>query len=230
MNRPFSQRKSKPASPAEKVAKLVEGVEKEPVVRESMIAKVSGKKGRIEAASQQHVDVRRLRRRRPSGSSEESRRVATVAFKPNILQRINPYTWTTIFMALMVGVESFRLLPTSISSVRNLCPVLLCAGILMVLWTRSVRRKEGVSSRFFEVPNTLVTSGPYALSRHPEYLGLMMICASVFSYYATLLPFIIFILYTQFMARVFVNQEEKVLAARFKVGWLRYQEDTHRWL
>ena len=230
MNRPSSQRKPKSALPAGKVAKLVESVE-EPVVRESMTAKVSGEKGQIEATSQKHVDVRRLRKRRPSGSNEESHRVAVAAFKPNILQRINPYTWTTVFMVVMVGVEeTFRLLPTSISSVRYLCPVLFCAGILMVLWTRSMRRKEGVSSRFFEVPNTLVTSGPYALSRHPEYLGLMMICASVFSYYATLLPFIIFILYTQFMARVFVNQEEKVLAARFKVGWLRYQEDTHRWL
>ncbi|MFF1828364.1 methyltransferase family protein [Paenarthrobacter sp. NPDC058040] len=56
---------------------------------------------------------------------------------------------------------------------------LILAGTGMTAWAVVERRRHTVGSFALGHPEELVTSGPYALSRHPMYLGWWMIHAGV---------------------------------------------------
>ena len=48
---------------------------------------------------------------------------------------------------------------------------LMVAGCAFISWALSERRRHAVNGFDLERPPTLVTTGPYALSRHPMYVG-----------------------------------------------------------
>jgi hypothetical protein len=97
-------------------------------------------------------------------------------------------------------------------------------GLWFVLWGRLALGKNyfvstGMGAQLFN-DQQLVTSGPYALVRHPMYLGLM--CASFGSlllYHTwTSLLFAVFAPFIILRAR----REEKVMAEEFGNGWHEY--------
>ncbi|MHA6694239.1 methyltransferase family protein [Homoserinimonas sp. A520] len=54
-------------------------------------------------------------------------------------------------------------------------PGLMVAGCAFISWALSERRRHAVDGFDLERPPTLVTTGPYALSRHPMYVGWWLI-------------------------------------------------------
>ncbi|MFC8039558.1 methyltransferase family protein [Paenarthrobacter sp. NPDC057355] len=106
---------------------------------------------------------------------------------------------------------------------------LILAGMVMTAWAVVERRQHTVGSFALGRPETLVTSGPYAVSRHPMYLGWWMIHAGVAilngSYWAlATLP-----------AGVLVEHlgalwEEKMLQQEFGEPYLEYMKDVPRYV
>ncbi|MGP0225227.1 methyltransferase family protein [Paenarthrobacter sp. NCHU4564] len=76
-----------------------------------------------------------------------------------------------------------RVLPTPITPVRGtrkvVGTILLLTGTGVTAWAVVERRRHTVGTFALGRPEELVTSGPYALSRHPMYLGWWMIHAGV---------------------------------------------------
>jgi protein-S-isoprenylcysteine O-methyltransferase Ste14 len=97
-------------------------------------------------------------------------------------------------------------------------------GLGLVLWGRLALGREyfvstGLGAQLF-AGHRLVTGGPYAIVRHPMYLGLLLGALGGLLLYQTwtMAAFLIFAPFTLLRAR----REEKVLAASFGEEWQAY--------
>jgi len=52
-------------------------------------------------------------------------------------------------------------------------------GFIMALWSRSLFLKNSTTLQLSEAPTSLVTSGPFRISRNPIYLGMASILLGV---------------------------------------------------
>ena len=82
-------------------------------------------------------------------------------------------------VGLVVGVvlDRFRpaRLPGTRTAHRTAGAPLVAAGCALVVWALAVRRRRTTGGFDLEQPQSLVTTGPYALSRHPMYVGWWLI-------------------------------------------------------
>ena len=103
--------------------------------------------------------------------------------------------------------------------------VVLCAsGIAFAIWARRhIGRNWGMPMSFKEDPE-LVTTGPYAMVRHPIYSGIIAAMAgSVLGVgIAWLAPLVLFCAYFVYSA----STEERLMLERFPTTYLAYMERT----
>ena len=77
---------------------------------------------------------------------------------------------------------------------------------------------------------SLVTTGPYRITRNPGYLGLALLYAGIAALarapwaYVTLVPALIVV------DRAVIAREERYLQRRFGEDYLRYRARVRRWL
>jgi len=97
-------------------------------------------------------------------------------------------------------------------------------GMLFVSWGRLTLGKMYFVSTSFAAPlfahHKLVMHGPFAIVRHPMYLGLMMAAFGSLLIYQTWTT-IVFVLFAPFLL-LRARREEQVLAAEFGEEWLAY--------
>lgn len=77
---------------------------------------------------------------------------------------------------------------------------------------------------------SLITHGPYRLSRNPLYLAFTSLCLSLALFTHSpyfLISGLIFWLITDLYT---IPQEEKFLSEKFKQEWRKYVQQTRRWL
>jgi protein-S-isoprenylcysteine O-methyltransferase Ste14 len=78
--------------------------------------------------------------------------------------------------------------------------------------------------------STLVTSGVYAWTRNPMYLGLAVLLLGWGIHLGTLTPLVLAPLFIPFICRVQILAEEQALQARFGEDYARYCRRVNRWL
>ncbi len=112
----------------------------------------------------------------------------------------------------------------------NLGALLYFPGVGLVLWGRLVLGKQyfvssGLGAQLFE-GHQLVTSGPYALVRHPMYLGILMMAVGGILLYRTwtMLLLLLFCL----ALRVRARREEEALQVAFGQEWSDYTRRVPR--
>lgn len=106
---------------------------------------------------------------------------------------------------------------------------LFLAGSLLVLWARwALGSMYGVSTSFvapLQAQHRLIRHGPYAVVRHPLYLGLWVVLLGALLVYATwTLLVMLVICLAAFYRRA--RREEVALAARFGEEWRVYAAHT----
>ncbi len=82
----------------------------------------------------------------------------------------------------------------------------------------------------FEESSALVTSGAYRISRHPMYLGIVLIVLGIALLLGSLLSFVIVAALAGLLDRRFIAVEERMLAARFGEAWQAYKRRARRWV
>ncbi len=96
-----------------------------------------------------------------------------------------PTTYFIILLLLSIGCDSFfPLLKFIFSPFNYLGFGLIIFGVIINLWTDSLFKQNQTTVKPFEMPNFFVTSGPFKLSRHPMYLGMMSILLGVAIFWA----------------------------------------------
>jgi len=142
-----------------------------------------------------------------------------------------PTTYFIILLLLSIGFHFvFPLLKFIFSPYIYLGFGLIIFGVIINLWTDSLFKKKHTTVKPYEIPNTLVTSGPFKLSRHPMYLGMMSILLGVAIFLGSLITFAFPIIFIIIMEKLFIPLEEKNLEKRFGNQYIDYKKNVRRWI
>jgi len=110
--------------------------------------------------------------------------------------------------------------------------IVALAGLaLMVSAARALRRAQTTLSPLRpHKTSTLVTSGIYARSRNPIYLGLVLALVGLALAMANPLTLVGPLLVGLYLDRFQIRPEEHVLNERLRGAWVNYCDRTRRWL
>lgn len=106
----------------------------------------------------------------------------------------------------------------------------LGAGVVINLAADGLLKRHGTTVKPFQESAALVTSGVYRLSRHPMYLGFVLLVLGVALLLGSLGPFAVPIVLPFVLEVLYVRAEEAMLAARFGEEWAAYRARVRRWL
>jgi protein-S-isoprenylcysteine O-methyltransferase Ste14 len=108
--------------------------------------------------------------------------------------------------------------------------LLVAIGTGLSIWGLATFRGAGTPIRPNRPASTLVTHGPFRLSRNPMYVGLCLVYLGVMllmnsAWIVLFLPFVIATLYL-----TVIRHEERYLAVTFGIAYDEYRRRVRRWL
>ena len=138
-----------------------------------------------------------------------------------------------LFLAIAIMVFFHFLLPGSkvLALPWNLLGFLpLALGIAINLITEKSFKKHETTVKPLEDSTVLITTGVFRLSRHPMYLGFVLILLGIAVLMRSFTPYVVVLLFAIFTDTVFIRYEEKKLEETFGEAWLEYKQEVRRWL
>lgn len=106
---------------------------------------------------------------------------------------------------------------------------LVCAGVGLNAWALAERRRRSAGPFALEHPEELVTTGPYALTRHPMYVGWWLIELGAGTSSGS--AWVLLTLPAQLLLEHrFVVAEEQTLARQFPQTYPAYAEKVPRYI
>lgn len=112
-------------------------------------------------------------------------------------------------------------------SLLGLAPIVI--GTALNLLADRALKTHGTTVKPFERSGHLVTNGVFAISRHPMYLGMVLILGGLAVLLGTLTPFAVVLVFAVFLDFRFVRAEERILAETFGDDWRLYRRRVRRW-
>ncbi|MBD3180176.1 MAG: DUF1295 domain-containing protein [Candidatus Latescibacteria bacterium] len=110
----------------------------------------------------------------------------------------------------------------------GLIPLVL--GGVMNLSADSSFKRSGTTVKPFERSTTLVTGGVFRISRHPMYLGFILIILGIAILLGSISPYLVAILFAIFLELVFIREEERMLKLQFGNEWEKYSARVRKWI
>ena len=106
----------------------------------------------------------------------------------------------------------------------------LVIGIILNLVADGVFKKLGTTVKPFEESTALITTGVFRISRHPMYVGMVLILIGIAVLMGSLTPSAVIPVFAVLMEIVFIRVEERMLEEKFSEAWLVYKEKVRRWI
>jgi protein-S-isoprenylcysteine O-methyltransferase Ste14 len=106
----------------------------------------------------------------------------------------------------------------------------LVAGIALNILADRAFHQAGTTVKPFQESTALITDGVFRVSRHPMYLGFVLILVGVAILLGSLTPWVIIPIFAALMEVVFIRIEERMLAEKFGPTWTAYKEKVRRWI
>lgn len=106
---------------------------------------------------------------------------------------------------------------------------LLLGGYLNLIADAAFKREQ-TTVKPFEKSTSLVVTGAFQISRHPMYLGMVLILLGIAIISGTLTPLIVVAVFGILMELVFVRIEEKMLEDQFGATWVAYKKKVRKWV
>jgi protein-S-isoprenylcysteine O-methyltransferase Ste14 len=82
----------------------------------------------------------------------------------------------------------------------------------------------------YEQPAQLLISGPFRISRHPMYLGMVLLLLGVAIVHGTLISFVFPVVFGILMELLFIPFEETNLERVFGKQYVEYKRRVRRWI
>jgi protein-S-isoprenylcysteine O-methyltransferase Ste14 len=165
------------------------------------------------------------------GSGRVSRVGQEQPVKAGGLVAIDPPVYLLLCLALMVLVHWFLPGGTALGYPwRALGTVPLVLGIALNLAADQALKRRATAVKPLDHSAALVTDGAFRLSRHPMYLGFVLILLGVALLLGSVTPHALVLGSGLFLDRVFVRFEEGKLEATFGQAWRDYTTQVRRWL
>lgn len=108
-------------------------------------------------------------------------------------------------------------------------PFVIVGGIFNV-WAGGLFKRRGTPFNPFAAPRRLVREGPFALSRNPMYLGMVLAAIGVAMLMGTLSPFIVVVALAWILKARFIVVEEAQMEDAFGDDFRDYCRRVRRWV
>jgi protein-S-isoprenylcysteine O-methyltransferase Ste14 len=147
------------------------------------------------------------------------------------MKRLSPPVYFLISILLAVVLHfllPYRELVPSPWKLIGLLPMLL-GVILNVLADQSLKRHK-TTVKPFDLSRALVTEGVFRVSRHPMYLGMILIVAGIAVFLGSLTPWFILPPLAILLDARFIRIEESMLEETFGEAYRRYKKQARRWI
>jgi protein-S-isoprenylcysteine O-methyltransferase Ste14 len=147
------------------------------------------------------------------------------------LLRIEPPFYLFLSLATILLLHLFLPGATAISAPWNLLGVVfLSLGIVLNLMADRSFKECETSVKPLGDTTTLVTTGAFRVSRHPMYLGFVLILLGAAVLAGSATPFLVVAMFFGFIDTVFVRFEEEKLSRTFGTTWSAYTANVRRWV
>jgi protein-S-isoprenylcysteine O-methyltransferase Ste14 len=146
-------------------------------------------------------------------------------------KKLLPPSYLFFSLLIMIGLHFVLPLLEVIHypwSLSGLLPLLF--GIVLNLIADQAFKRAGTTVKPFEESSALITGGVFHLSRHPMYLGMVLILLGVAMLMGTLTPFFVIPVFTLLIQNRFIAVEERMLEARFGADWVDYKARVRQWI
>jgi protein-S-isoprenylcysteine O-methyltransferase Ste14 len=130
-----------------------------------------------------------------------------------------------VLLHLLVPVRIFISYPWSLLGI-----VPLLAGVVFNLVADAAFKNARTTVKPFEKSSALITSGIFKLSRHPMYLGMVLILSGIAILLGSLSPTIIIVIFAILREYIFVRKEEQMLYEQFGSEWGAYRNKVRKWI
>ena len=110
----------------------------------------------------------------------------------------------------------------------GLIPLIL--GAVLNLIADNAFKRYQTTVKPFQESNALITDGVYRFSRHPMYLGFVLILIGLSLLIGSISPYIVVIVFAVLMDVVFIRVEESMLEVKFQDEWKEYRSKVRRWI
>jgi protein-S-isoprenylcysteine O-methyltransferase Ste14 len=146
-------------------------------------------------------------------------------------KQILPPTYVLIALLVMLvfhfAFPGIMLIPLP-WNLLGLIPLVL--GLALNIIADGAFHRAGTTVKPFQESTTLLTGGAYAISRHPMYLGFVLILIGAAVLLGSLTPWAIIAIFAVLMEVVFIQVEERMLDKKFGPAWLAYKKKVRRWI
>jgi len=134
-------------------------------------------------------------------------------------------------LVLMAVLHIFLPGPRILSFPWNLlgCIPLVLGIVLNLSADRSLKQYE-TTVKHLERSTALVTTGVFRYTRHPMYLGFVLILLGIAALLGSCLPFGVIFPFAIFLDMVLIRYEEMKLKETFGQTWLEYKKKVRRWV
>ncbi len=103
-------------------------------------------------------------------------------------------------------------------------------GIILNLITNLYLKRFHTTVKPDKTPSTLITTGPFSISRHPMYLGMMLILIGEAIVLGSMISFLMPVLFMVLMQRLFISIEGQTLKIYFPQQFASYSKQVRRWV
>jgi protein-S-isoprenylcysteine O-methyltransferase Ste14 len=108
--------------------------------------------------------------------------------------------------------------------------LLILFGTIINIWTDNLFKKAGTTVKPTLLPKYFITKGPFKISRHPMYLGMVAVLFGEAMILGTFITFIFPIIFIILMEILFIPIEEENLQKKFGNKYLDYKNKVRRWI
>lgn len=128
---------------------------------------------------------------------------------------------TQVFIGIMLPLKKIISFPAGYFGI-----IFIFFGIVMNIWADFVFKKCGTTVKPDEKPCVLVESGPFRLSRHPMYLGMVCMLLGTAILIGSLSAFIFSAIFFLIVRYKYIVEEEKKMENEFGQLYLDYKKKT----
>lgn len=145
--------------------------------------------------------------------------------------KLMPTSYFLILLILSIALHFIIPIRKIIHFPYNLSGIILILfGFIINIWTDALFKRHETTVKPHISPTALIIKGPFLISRHPMYLGMLAVLLGIAILLGSLITFIFPVLFMILMEIIFISLEEKNLEEIFGDKYLEYKEKVRRWL
>ena len=108
--------------------------------------------------------------------------------------------------------------------------ILIALGMALLAWAMLTFRRARTAIMPFNPASTIVTRGPYRLSRNPMYVGLTLVYLGLSLLVGTVWPIVLLPVVLWSLYMLVIRREERYLGSAFAEEYGAYRRRVRRWL